>query len=404
MPLRTSLHSRRTFLRTLGQAAGGLLLTACTLPAPPPSSPSADDFPSIPQTLRPNLNERHPSLTEKIGQMLLIGFSGTWVNDNSRIVRDILTYGVGGVVLFRQNVGWPQQVTELTTALQVASLQATGLPLFVAADQEGGRVSRITSQFGLQANYSAQTLGALDDLERTSAYARNVAQSLKQVGINLNLAPVVDLNTNPANPVIGALARSFSPDPAVVARHAAAFIQAHTDEGLLCTLKHFPGHGSSRQDSHYGFVDVTQTWHDDELTPYRTLIDAGQSDAVMTAHIFNANLDPQLPATLSPAVITDLLRGDLNYDGVIFTDDLQMDAIRAYYSFEEAVRLAVLAGVDVLSISNSFLNQRDAVAIAVAVIREMVESGQIPESRIDASYRRIVRVKERLARLLFSEA
>lgn len=401
---RPSLHSRRTFLRMLGQAAAGLLLTACTLPPPPPSSPSVDDFPSIPQTLRPNLNERYLSLSEKIGQMLLIGFSGTWVNDNSRIVRDILTYGVGGVVLFRQNVGWPQQVTELTTALQVASFQATGLPLFVAADQEGGRVSRITSQFGLQANYSAQTLGALDDLERTSAYARNVAQSLKQVGINLNLAPVVDLNTNPANPVIGALARSFSPDPAVVARHAAAFIHAHTDEGLLCTLKHFPGHGSSRQDSHYGFVDVTQTWRDDELTPYRTLIRAGQSEAVMTAHIFNANLDPQLPATLSPTVITDLLRGDLNYDGLIFTDDLQMDAIRAYYSFEDAVRLSVLAGVDVLSISNSFLDQRDAVAIAVAVIHEMVESGQIPEARIDASYGRIVRAKARLARLLFGEA
>ncbi len=402
------LPSRRSLLRKIGLAGTGLLLSACTGASPSGAISThraqSSDFPPVPNSFGPELAGRDLALSTKIGQMLLLGFSGTRVDERSPIVQDILTYGVGGVVLFRHNVGWPLQVIELTTALQAASFQATGLPLFVAVDQEGGRVSRLTAQFGLKQNYSAQDLGALDDVERTAAYASNVAQSLKHVGINLNLAPVVDLNVNPTNPVIGALARSFSNDADVVSRHAAAFIRSHSAEGVLCTLKHFPGHGSSRQDSHDGFVDVTQTWHNDELSPYRSLIEQGHSDAVMTAHIFNANLDPQLPATLSPAVVTGILRGELGHQGLIFTDDLQMDAIRTYYHFEDAVRLAILAGVDVLSISNTLVWQGNAVALAVSVIQDMVESGTISASRIDDSYQRIVRAKDKLSLTLFASS
>jgi beta-N-acetylhexosaminidase len=384
----------------MGQASAALWLAGCAAPPlarpTPTPPPPPDDLPPSSLRMRPRLDDRPLSLSFKIGQMLLLGFTGARVDERSDIVRDIHEYGVGGVVLFRHNIGWPSQVQDLTATLQDASFQATGLPLLIAADQEGGRVSRLNSQFGLLQNYSAQDLGALDDLEKTRSYATGVAQSLKGVGINLNLAPVVDLNVNPRNPVIGALARSFSADPEVVTRHAAAFIEAHADEGLLCTLKHFPGHGSSRQDSHYGFVDVTHSWTRDELNPYRNLISSGRCDAVMTAHIFNAALDPQLPATLSPAVLTDLLRVEMGYDGLIFTDDLQMDAIRAYYRFEEAVRLAILAGVDVLSISKTFIFQKDAAAVAIDTILNMVETGEIDEARIDRSYERIRRAKEKL--------
>ncbi|MEZ4835150.1 MAG: glycoside hydrolase family 3 N-terminal domain-containing protein [Caldilineaceae bacterium] len=357
------------------------------------------------QTLRPDLNERPLSLRQKIGQMLLVGFNGAGVGDSSVRVRDILDYGVGGVVLFGQNVGWPQQVTELTTALQTASYRVTGLRRSSSPrTRKAGAPAASTHNLAWNrtiprkpsAHWTMSNAPPPTPVTWPRASSRWASTSI--------LPPVVDLNTNPYNPVIGALARSFSADPAVVARQAGAFIHAHADEGLLCTLKHFPGHGSSRQDSHYGFVDVTQTWRDTELDPYRTLIDTGDSDAIMTAHIFNANLDAQLPATLSPTVITDLLRGDLGYGGLIFTDDLQMNAIRAYYTFEEAVRLAVLAGVDVLSISNTFLYQRDAVAIAVAVIEDMVTSGRITEARIETSFQRIVRAKTPLADLIFDPA
>jgi beta-N-acetylhexosaminidase len=387
----------------MGQASAALWLAGCApnraAPVRPTPTPERGDFPPMSAAIRPGFAERPLSLSFKIGQMLLLGFTGVRVTEKSTIVRDILDYGVGGAVLFRHNIGWPSQVKELTATLQQAAFQATGLPLWIAADQEGGRVSRLNSQFGLSHNYSAQDLGTRDDVAQTRAYATGVAQSLKAVGINLNLAPVVDLNINPRNPVIGALARSFSANPDVVTRHAAAFIEAHSEEGLLCTLKHFPGHGSSRQDSHYGFVDVTQSWTRDELNPYRNLISSGRCDAVMTAHIFNATLDPQLPATLSPAVITDLLRTDLGYEGLVFTDDLQMDAIRAYYSFEDSVRLAILAGVDVLSISKTFVYQKDAAALAIATILKMIETGEIDEARIDRSYARIRRAKEKLSSL-----
>src|SRR5690606_10098573 len=168
-----------------------------------------------------------------------------------------------------------------------------------------------------------------------------MAATLAEAGINLNLAPVVDVNVNPDNPVIGQLERSFSGDPDVVTEQAKAFIEAHHEHGVLCTLKHFPGHGSSEADSHLGFVDVTNLWSRQELEPFRNLIDAGLADAIMTAHIFNANWDSEHPATLSRAVITGILREELGYDGVVITDDMQMGAIRDFYGFEAAVVMSV---------------------------------------------------------------
>lgn len=303
---------------------------------------------------------------------------------------------MGGVVLFRYNVATPEQMLILTSGLQRASLVANGLPLIVSMDQEGGLVNRLNSRFGLSRNYSAADLGRMDDIVLTRAYGEEIALNLRRVGVNMNLAPVVDLNTNARNPVIGALGRSFSPDPEVVARQASAFIQGHQAHGVLCSLKHFPGHGSSTRDSHYGFVDVTDTWQESELLPFARLIQAQQADAVMTAHIFNARLDPQLPATLSSAVIDGLLRRELGHQGLVITDDLQMDAIRRYYSFDDAIRLSILAGVDMLSLSNNLLVQGNGVARVVEVISGMVEDGLIDPARIDRSYQRILAAKQRI--------
>ena len=291
-----------------------------------------------------------PSLDVKIGQMLMVGFRGLAVDENHPIARDIRERHLGGVVLFDfdvpdrspvRNITSPGQLRALTASLQSLS----DIPLFVAVDGEGGQVWRLQERFGFPPTLSARCLGRMNDLSRTYGYAAAMAKTLAEAGINLNLAPVVDLDVNPDNPVIGKLGRSFSADPETVTENARAFIRAHHDRGILCVLKHFPGHGSSSADSHLGMADVTNTWTQAELIPYRILAGEGFADAVMTAHVFNARLDRDEPATFSRPVVTGLLRDDLGYDGVVISDDLQMRAVSDRCGFETAVEKAVAAGV-----------------------------------------------------------
>jgi beta-N-acetylhexosaminidase len=341
------------------------------------------------------------SLETKIGQMLMVGFRGLRLDASNPVGAAIVAGQLGNVVLFdadlagapSRNIESPEQLTALTN--DIRSL-APVRPL-IAADQEGGRVARLGPQNGFPATVSAAYLGAQGDPELTRRYAGEMAATLAGAGINLNLAPVVDVNTNPANPVIGQAGRSFSADPEVVTAHAKAFIEAHHAAGVLCTLKHFPGHGSSTADSHLGFVDVSQTWSEIELTPYRELIAAGQADVIMTAHVFNEGLDPTYPATLSERTLNGLLRGELGYDGVVMTDDMLMGAISQNYGFAEAVELAVNAGADILAISNNAaVYQGDAHVAAFDVLMTAVAAGRVSESRIDSAYRRIEALKRRL--------
>jgi beta-N-acetylhexosaminidase len=344
-----------------------------------------------------------PSLETKIGQMLLLGFRGLTVGDESPIVRDIRERHIGGVVLFdydvaRQspvrNIQSPEQVAALTAALQ----DAAEIPLLVAIDQEGGYVSRLKEAHGFPPTVSAQELGALDDVEKTHQQGATTARTLAELGVNFNLAPVVDLNLNPDNPAVGRVERSFGTDPQLVIRHAQAWIDAHHAHGVLTCLKHFPGHGSSRDDTHDGFVDVTEQWAEVELEPYVHLIRHGRCDAVMTAHIFNAKLDPERPATLSHNVIIDLLREQMGYDGTVVTDDLGMRAISTQYGFETALQYAIEAGVDILTFGNNTPTEAehvtDAAARAVDHIARLVAEGQISEERIDRSYQRIQALKQ----------
>ncbi len=187
--------------------------------------------------------------------------------------------------------------------------------------------------------------------------------------------PVVDVATNPDNPVIAGLGRSFSADPAIVAAQAGAYIDGHHAKGIKCTIKHFPGHGSSQGDTHLGFVDVTDTWSEDELIPYRDLLGQGKVDAVMTAHIFNAHLDPELPATLSPAVVTGLLREQLGYDGVVISDDMQMRAITDLFKMEKAFELAILAGIDIVAVTNEITNAGPVADRFLNTVHRMLDAG-----------------------------
>jgi beta-N-acetylhexosaminidase len=227
--------------------------------------------------------------------------------------------------------------------------------------------------------------------------ARRIGRDLAAAGVNLGLAPVVDLDRNPDNPIIGALGRSFSADPEVVVRQASAFIEGLHAQGIAAAIKHFPGHGSSTGDTHLGVVDVSSTWDAVELEPFGALARAGLPDAVLTAHVFNANLDADYPATLSRRTITGILRDRLSWDGVVISDDLQMGAIRAEFGYADAVRLAIDAGVDVLTIANQQVFEPDVVARTVEIITELVADGRIREERIRESWRRVRRLKEHFA-------
>lgn len=391
--------SRRHFLRQTGLAALSLALSAqsttahassAALPRPRQSLATFHNAPVPPLTVstQPQLLPEVP-LEVKIGQMLLLGFRGTTIDDTSLIARNIRDQHIGSVVLFSTNIVSPDQLKTMTARLQ----SLAQLPLLISVDQEGGLVARLNERRGFQTTVSAARLGADNNPERTRTQAAVMAQSLADAGINLNLAPVVDVAVNPDNPIIAALERSFSADPEVVATQAAAFIDGHHDKGVKCTLKHFPGHGSSQGDTHQGFVNVTDTWTVAELIPYMHLIEQGKVDAVMTAHIFDANLDPDLPATLSSAVVTGLLREKLGFDGVILSDDIQMRAITDLFSLERAFELAILAGIDVISVANNVTYSGTVADRFISTVYRLLDEGTITEERIDQSFRRVMRLK-----------
>ena len=322
----------------------------------------------------------------------MIGYHGTTLADMDTTA-DALRKGiVGNLVLFDRNVVSPDQLATFTT--DVSKLTAS--PPLISIDQEGGYVARLRPDKGFPDTVTALYLGN-KDLALTRQYGDSIARTLKAAGINLNLAPVVDVDVNPESPAIGYYERSFSADPEVVAEHALAFIRAHHDHGVLTTLKHFAGHGSATTDSHLGITDVTNTWSRKELIPFQRVIDAGEADAIMTAHLVNAQLDPVYPGTLSHATITGLLREELGFEGVVITDDMQMGAIRQAYGYEQALRLAILAGADILAIANTLEYDPSLPAKTFDAVMEAVKDGSISEERIDQSYRRIMLLRSRLA-------
>ncbi|MDZ7715982.1 MAG: glycoside hydrolase family 3 protein [Balneolaceae bacterium] len=340
------------------------------------------------------------SLDKKIGQMLMIGFRGTSINQQSPIVKDIVDNHIGGVILFDydvpadtsiRNIVSPKQVKKLTSTLQGYA----DIPLFISIDQEGGKVKRLKPKHGFDKTVSAQYLGSLNNRDSTQYYAHKMAQTLKNLGINTNLAPVVDVNINPENPVIGKLERSFSDNPQIVAKQAKIFIKELNKRGILTSLKHFPGHGSSKGDSHLGVVDVSTSWQPKELIPYREIIEEDLADMIMTAHIFNTKLDSTYPATLSEPTINGLLRDSIGFEGVVVSDDLQMGAIRKEYGLRETIKLSIQAGVDMLVFANNSVFDENIASKAHRIITELIDEGIISEQRIDQSYQRIMGLKRK---------
>ena len=343
------------------------------------------------------------SLDKKIGSMLMVGFMGTSAPENSQICQDIKRYDLAGVILFDmnpvnhsqpKNISNKAQVAKLTQELQACSNDGK---LLIAVDQEGGKVQRLKSKYGFYGKFpKAKDVIRYSDAKVKQYYAKMGAE-LSSVGINYNLAPDVDLALNKRNHVIYKLGRSFGANPKQVVHYASIFMDAMHDNGVLTSLKHFPGHGSSLGDTHKGFVDVTKLWKPIELDPYRMLAKTQTIDSIMVAHVFNKNLDSQYPATLSKKTVKEKLRGEFGFDGVVITDDLQMGAINKKYGLKNTLKLAINAGDDILLFGNQ-LSVKSMVKTSTLVntIKKLIQSGEVKLSDIEASNERVERLKAKL--------
>ena len=361
------------------------------------------------------------SLRDKAAQMMLASFriwkevpeTGEAPEDTPSVnitelndsVREMLSRDrFGGVILFGENFADTAQTLRLVANMQEAVRAGGGLPLMVAVDEEGGSVARLN--YGTL-GVSNMALGATGDPEDARIMAGIHGEEIALLGINADLAPVLDVNSNAANPVIGI--RSFSDDPLTVSEYGTAFIRGLHEAGIMATLKHFPGHGNTDTDSHTGFPVINSTLEElrsCELVPFKAGVDAG-ADMVMTAHIQFPQIEKEtytsvstgeqvyLPATMSRTILTDILRGEMGFDGVIVSDALDMDAVSKNFSTEDILRLSVNAGVDLLilpSVKDTNLFRLTETMLDTLVA--LVENGQVPETRIDDAVRRILKLKQ----------
>ncbi|RQW12853.1 beta-N-acetylhexosaminidase [Paenibacillus rhizophilus] len=328
------------------------------------------------------------SLRDKIGQMLICGFYGTSMDGDLR--RLIADYKIGGVIYFARNVESPAQIARLTEELQDAAAKSGTPSLWISIDQEGGMVARITEGVALMPGGMAIAAAGSEEDAYLAAYASG--QELAAMGINLNYAPVLDVNNNPGNPVIGV--RSFGESPEKVARFGEQTLRGFQDAGVAATAKHFPGHGDTDVDSH---LDLPTVPHDRkrmeavELKPFREAVQAGV-DAIMSAHIYFPALESgKLPVTLSRAALTGLLREELGFEGIITTDCMEMNAIAEHFGTVEASVMAVEAGADLVLVSHRLDRQLGA----IGAIELAVNEGRLSAERIDESVRRLLAMKLR---------
>ncbi len=328
-------------------------------------------------------------LKKMIGSMLIVGFKGSKINRNAKIIKLINRYNLGGVILFDTpkkdaNVKNPKQLKRLTSNLK----RFSNHKILICIDEEGGRVSRLKSKNGFFQIPSAKKVGEKNDETYSQKIYASLAKELSRYGINCNFAPVVDLAINPENEVIVKQQRSFSKDPFVVAKEAEIFVKEMKKRKILSVLKHFPGHGSSFEDTHKDFTDVTKSWSEKELIPYRILINKNLAPAIMTAHIYNAHLDKNYPATLSYETVTSLLRKKLGFEGIVISDDMEMGAVKNRYELKKALSLSINAGVNMLLFARRGKKETDIKRI-IDTIYSGIKNKEIKIGRIIKSNEKI---------------
>lgn len=381
-------------------------LTGCqtaAVPAPAPEAAPTAAVPSPESTPTPALTpvpepdpfaEQLAAMTveEKVGQLLIGGFEGTEIGDQAtRLVQE---YQVGGLILYGRNIAGAGQLVTLTNGLK--ALNGDGIPLFLSIDQEGGGVDRMPQE--VRRTPGAYCVGQTGSVPAAQSYGDVLAAECAAFGLNLDFAPVLDVWSNPGNTVIGQ--RAFSADARTVAGLGPAAARRMMDQGIIPAVKHFPGHGDTAVDSHVGLPVVDKSpeeLEETELIPFRAAIQSagtdGQVPAVMVAHILLTQLDPERPASLSPAVVTGLLREELGFAGAVLTDDLTMGAVTQSYGLGEAAVLAVEAGCDILLVCHG----QDSVPAVRTALLEAVASGRITAERLDESVYRILRLKTEYA-------
>lgn len=373
------------------------------VPAPAPEAAPTAAVPSPESTPTPALTpvpepdpfaEQLAAMTveEKVGQLLIGGFEGTEIGDQAtRLVQE---YQVGGLILYGRNITGAGQLVTLTNGLK--ALNGDGIPLFLSIDQEGGGVDRMPPE--VRRTPGAYCVGQTGSVPAAQSYGDVLAAECAAFGLNLDFAPVLDVWSNPGNTVIGQ--RAFSADARTVAGLGPAAARRMMDQGVIPAVKHFPGHGDTAVDSHVGLPVVDKSpeeLEETELIPFRAAIQSagtdGQVPAVMVAHILLTQLDPERPASLSPAVVTGLLREELGFAGAVLTDDLTMGAVTQSYGLGEAAVLAVEAGCDILLVCHG----QDSVPAVRTALLEAVASGRITAERLDESVYRILRLKTEYA-------
>lgn len=355
------------------------------------------------------------TLDEKIGQMLMLEFRH-WEDENGElqevtelnedIKNAIVKYKVGGVILFAENVRDTEQTTKLTHNIQKAAVENGLDPLLISIDQEGGIVVRLGTGTSLPGNMA---LGATRDKELAYQYGKIIADEIKALGINVNLAPVMDTNNNPNNPVIGL--RSISSDPKLVGELGSEVVKGLQDQGVSAAIKHFPGHGDTATDSHLGLPVVDKSFEEVEkleLVPFKKAANEGV-DMIMTAHISYPQLEKDtaiskkdgstvgIPATLSDDILTGIIREKMHYDGIVITDAMKMQAIADHFGEEDAVVMAIKAGVDIPLMPALLQKNEDLLKLdnIIGRIKNEIDLGNIFENEIDNSVYRILELKQK---------
>ncbi|RKR03974.1 glycoside hydrolase family 3 protein [Maricaulis maris] len=333
------------------------------------------------------------SLAERVGEMLLLGFIGSHAQTEGADIIDahLSEKRIGGVLFLRHNAR-----TREGAEGSAARFRATRPDAWMAIDQEGGLVQRLSRDMGY--TWIPRAMQVVE--ERGLSGARELyaigGRELKAAGFNMNLAPVADVH-DAENAVIGRHGRAYGTDGETIAAYAGAFIDAFEASGVACAIKHFPGHGRSRGDSHDGFVDISESWSEAELAPFRELINDGKAHLMMGGHLTNRQLDPSgVPVTFSAPVLEDLLRGQLGFDGVVMTDDLDMGAIRDNYDQREAVISAIEAGNDMIMLSNSAAPDPELPQRIVDWVVAAISDGRLTEARINQSVARLAVLKARV--------
>lgn len=324
---------------------------------------------------------------ERLGELFVMGFEGKTLPDDTSAF--ISQARIGGIILFAPNYESPRQLTSLASQVQACG-HKDAPPLWVAVDQEGGKVQRFKNGFSIIP--SAAAIGATNSPKLAFEIAEVMAKELRACGVNLNFAPVADINTNPDNPVIGKLDRSFGSNEDLVTKMVSSIVRGHVVQGIQPCIKHFPGHGHTTVDSHFGLPKISTTLGEMRLREFRPFTRGVRSrgEMIMSAHLVATAIDPQRPATLSRIFLTEILRDELQFEGIIFSDDMEMQAITDNFGAEEAPRLAIEAGCDAL-----IYRSEKATRHAYAALRKALDEGKLDPALVLKAADRIDLVKRK---------